>query len=116
MSFWSLIGVTTAHAATTAPAAQQPGSFLSMLPILAIFILFFYLLLVRPQSKRAKEHRRLMDSLSIGDEVVTTGGVVGRLTKLRDSYVVLSIAQNVEMTLQKGAIAMVLPKGTLESI
>ena len=87
-----------------------------MLPMLIIFIGVFYFLLVRPQSKRAKEHRQLMDNLSMGDEVITTGGIAGKVTKLRDSYAVLSIAKDVEITIQKGAIATVLPKGTLENI
>src|SRR3989338_807680 len=119
MSLLSILGISTAHAATTATPATAPtaeGSFLSMLPMLIIFIAVFYFLLVRPQAKRAKEHRRLMEGLSIGDEVVTTGGMIGRLTKLRDNYVVISVAKDVEMTLQKGAIANILPKGTLESI
>ncbi len=122
MSLLSLLGISDAHAAvataaTTAGAhPAQQGSFLSMLPMLVIFIGVFYFLLVRPQSKRAKEHRQLMDNLSMGDEVITTGGIAGKVTKLRDSYAVLSIAKDVEITIQKGAIATVLPKGTLENI
>ncbi|OGT25104.1 MAG: preprotein translocase subunit YajC [Gammaproteobacteria bacterium RIFCSPLOWO2_02_FULL_42_14] len=123
MSFLSLLGISTAQAATTAAAtapatAGHPtgGSLLSMLPMLIAFIAIFYFLMVRPQTKRAKEHRQLMSSLMIGDEVLTSGGVIGRLSKLRDTYVVLTIAKGVEMTFQRNAIAGVLPKGTLESI
>ncbi len=71
---------------------------------------------MRPHSKRAKEQRQLMDSLAVGDEVLTTGGIIGRLTKLRDNYAVITIGKDIEMTFQKNAIATVLPKGTLESI
>jgi len=120
MSLLSMLGISTAYAAVSsaAPGAHSTpeGSFLSVLPMLVIFIAVFYFLLVRPQSKRAKEHRELIDNLAVGDEVVTTGGVVGRLTKLRDTYVVLSISKDVEITLQKSAVASVLPKGTLESV
>lgn len=117
MSLLSMLGISSAHAATTATtAAPQQGSMLSMLPMLILFIAAFYFLLVRPQSKRAKEQRQLMNSLSIGDEVLTTGGVAGRLTKLRDNYAVLTVGKDVEMVFQKASIATVLPKGTLETI
>ncbi|OGT44507.1 MAG: preprotein translocase subunit YajC [Gammaproteobacteria bacterium RIFCSPHIGHO2_12_FULL_38_11] len=115
MSLLSLLGISTAHAATTAAAPEQ-GGFLSVLPMLIIFIAVFYFLLIRPQSKRAKEQRQLLDSLTVGDEVLTTGGIIGRVTKLRDSYIVLVIGKDIEMTFQKGAVASILPKGTMESI
>lgn len=115
MSLLSLMGISTAYAATTAPASHE-GGFLSVLPMLIIFIVVFYFLLVRPQNKRAKEQREMLDNLSVGDEVLTTGGIIGRLTKLRDAYIVLSISKDIEMVFQKSAIASVLPKGTLESI
>lgn len=115
MTFLSLLGISTAYAAAPAAAPQQ-GSFLSVLPMLVIFLAVFYFLLVRPQQKRAKEQRQLLENLSIGDEVLTTGGIVGRLAKLRDSYVVLSISKDIEMTFQKSAIAAILPKGTMENI
>ncbi|HLB56547.1 MAG TPA: preprotein translocase subunit YajC [Coxiellaceae bacterium] len=119
MSFLSMLGISSAHAATTTaatPAAAPEGGFLSVLPMLVIFIAVFYFLLVRPQSKRAKEQRKLLENLSVGDEVLTTGGIIGRLTKLRDSYVVITTGKDVEMTFQKGSIASILPKGTLDSI
>lgn len=121
MSLLGLLGIGTAHAAaaTAGHAGTHPspaGGFLSMLPMLVIFIAVFYFLLVRPQSKRAKEHKALMDKLSVGDEVVTTAGIVGKLARLRDSYIVLSVGKDVEITLQKAAIASVLPKGTIDSI
>lgn len=117
MSLLSFLGISTAQAATAAPAAApQQGSMLSMLPMLVVFIVAFYFLLIRPQSKRAKEQRQLIDHLTIGDEVVTAGGIAGRITKLRDSYAVLSVGKEVEMVFQKSSIASVLPKGTLESM
>ena len=116
MNLLSLLGISNAQAATTAAAAPEQGGFLSVLPMLIIFIAAFYFLLVRPQSKRAKEQRQLLSNLAVGDEVLTTGGMMGRVTKLRDSYVTLMIAKEIEMTFQKAAVASILPKGTMESI
>lgn len=118
MSLLSLLGISTAHAATTAApaAAPQQGSMLSMLPMLILFIAAFYFLLVRPQSKRAKEQRQLIDNLAVGDEVLTAGGLAGRVIKLRDAYAVIAVGKDVEMVFQKASIATVLPKGTLEAI
>lgn len=119
MSILNLLGISQAFAAAAPAASQHPSTasgLLSMLPMLIIFILVFYFLLVRPQQKRAKEQRSLMESLSVGDEVVTTGGILGRINKLRDNFVVITIAKGVEITMQKGAISSVLPKGTLESV
>ncbi|MBV53548.1 MAG: preprotein translocase subunit YajC [Coxiellaceae bacterium] len=96
----------------TASAQQGIGS---MVIMFGLFIVIFYFLLVRPQQKRAKEQKSLMDSVAIGDEVVTAGGIVARITKLREGFVVLAIAEGVEMTLQKSSISAVLPKGTLDS-
>jgi len=117
MSLLSLLGVSTAYAADAAPAAgAQQGSLLSILPMLIIFVAMFYFLLIRPQSKRAASQRKLMDNLALGDEVLTVGGVIGRVTKLRDNYIALSIGKDLEMIFQKNAIASVLPKGTMESM
>lgn len=118
MSFLSILGISSAHAAAAPVAASgaPQESFLSVLPMLIIFIAVFYFLLIRPQTKRAKEQRQLLNNLSMGDEVLTAGGVIGRITKLRDNYVSLSLAQNVEMMFSKNAITSVLPKGTMESM
>ncbi len=80
------------------------------------FILIFYLLIWRPQSKRAKEHKSLMSGLNKGDEVVTSGGIVGRITRVTDDFIVLEVADNVELKVQKVAIGAALPKGTLKDI
>ena len=80
------------------------------------FVLIFYFLIWRPQAKRAKEHRNLIDNLKAGDEVMTTGGILGRVNRIDDHYVALQIADNVELKLQKSAVAAVLPKGTIKNI
>ena len=98
-----------ANGASTPP--QQGIS--SMIIMFALFIAIFYFLLIRPQQKRAKEQKSLLDSISIGDEVVTAGGIVGRITKLKDNFVKLAIAEGVELTLQKSSVNTILPKGTV---
>lgn len=108
--------VSNAYADTAAASAPQQGGGLSLIMMTGIFILFMYFVMWRPQSKRAKEHRNLIGSLAKGDEVVTAGGILGKISKVSDAYVVLSLADNVEITLQKSSIANALPKGTLKSI
>ncbi len=81
------------------------------------FLVIFYLMIWRPQAKRAKEQKTLLGSLQKkGDEVVTTGGIAGKITKVSDDFVVLEVSDTVEMKFQKGAIAATLPKGTLKAI
>ncbi len=115
MDLLNLVGISSAYAADTAQHSPQ-GSFLSVLPMLVIFVLVFYFLLLRPQQKRAKEHRNLMQNLAVGDEVVTAGGVAGKIAKINDNFVVVTVADNVDITVQKSSISTVLPKGTLKSI
>jgi len=76
----------------------------------------FYFFLIRPQQKRAKEHKNLVESLSKGDEVVTSGGILGRIAKVTDDFVVVEISNNLEIKLQKGSVQATLPKGTIKSI
>lgn len=102
-------------AASTAPAHAQGGTSQMLFMVIA-FGAIFYFLLVRPQSKRAKEQKQLMDDLSVGDEVVTAGGVVGRISKLKDNYVFLSIAKDTSVMFQKSSIATILPKGTVDIV
>ena len=84
-----------------------------MFPILLIAIMYF--LLIRPQMKRNKEHRAMLEKLSVGDEVITGGGIAGTVRAIGDSFVTVEIADRVEIRVQKGAIGNVLPKGTLKS-
>ena len=84
--------------------------------ILVAFVAIFYFLLWRPQSKRRKEHQALMASLSRGDEVVTAGGIMGQVTKVEDDFLMLQVAGNVEIRLQKSAVGSTLPKGTLKAL
>lgn len=107
--------VTNAYADTAAAAPQQGGGF-SLLIMTGFFVLFMYFAMWRPQSKRAKEHRNLIASLASGDEVITAGGILGKISKVTDSYLVLSLADNVQITVQKSSIVSTLPKGTLKSI
>jgi preprotein translocase subunit YajC len=98
-----------------APAAPAGAGF-EQLVFLGGFVLIFYFLLWRPQSKRAKEHKALLGGLEKNSEVVTSGGIVGKITKVTDEFVVLKVGDNVEFPVQKQAIAAALPKGTIKSI
>ncbi|HLT14425.1 MAG TPA: preprotein translocase subunit YajC [Marinobacter sp.] len=104
-----------AMAEGAAPGGQGMGV-MGQVIFFAGFILIFYFLIWRPQSKRAKEHKNLMSGLNKGDEVVTSGGVVGRITKVTDDFIVLEVADNTEIKVQKIAVAGALPKGTLKDI
>ncbi|MCL2635331.1 MAG: preprotein translocase subunit YajC [Betaproteobacteria bacterium] len=106
--------ISLAHA-QTAGAADPTGGFMQMLPMILMFVVLWFLL-IRPQMKKAKEHKTLIEALQKGDEVVTGGGLVGRITKVGEAYVTLEIAAGTEVTVQKPAIGMVLPKGTLKSL
>ena len=80
------------------------------------FLVIFYLMIWRPQAKRAKEHKNLLASLQKGDEVVTAGGILGKVSKVAEQYVTVEIAANTEITVQKSAVTTVLPKGTLKAL
>lgn len=108
--------ISNAHAANTAPAAQSPQSSTSFFVMMAVLIFFMYFAIWRPQSKRAKEQRQLLTSLTKGDEVVTAGGILGTLTKVMDNYVGLMLADNIEIIVQKASVASILPKGTIKSL
>ena len=119
MSLLSSLGVVGTTYNNTAPVIAQKshlGSFWSMLwlPLLLIFV--FYFLLIRPQTKRAKEHRQLLEGISLGDEVLTTGGLVARVSRLKDNFIVLEVGNGTEITVQKNSIASILPNGTIDSI
>ena len=105
---------TTAYAAGPAGATGDAG--MINLLFLGGFVLIFYFLLWRPQSKRRKEHQALMGGLSKGDEVVTSGGIVGQINKVEDDFVKLQGAKSLELRIQKSAVGGTLPKGTLKSL
>jgi preprotein translocase subunit YajC len=97
-----------------AAAGGDPG-FIGFLPIILMFALLYFLM-IRPQMKRAKEAKAMIEALQKGDEVVAAGGIVGRITKLTDQYVTLEIAPNTEIVLQRMAVQVPLPKGTIKSL
>lgn len=99
-------------AAQTAGAAQ-PNPIMSMLPLLLIFVVFYFML-IRPQSKRAKEHRAMIAALEAGAEVATAGGIIGKVTEVSDNFVTVEIAANVLVKVQRSTISQVLPKGTIK--
>ena len=101
--------------ADSATATQQGGG-TSFFMMLAVFLFFIYFAMWRPQSKRAKEQRLLLDGLAKGDEVMTQAGMVGKIVKLSDQFIVVTFADDMEVVMQKNAVVNVLPKGTLKSI
>ncbi len=105
--------ITPAYAA----AAPAPGGDLlsGILPMVVIFVAFYFIL-IRPQQKRAKEHKATLDALQKGDEVVTNGGIAGKVVKVGEQYVTVEIASNTEVQVQRTMISAVLPKGTLKSL
>jgi preprotein translocase subunit YajC len=96
-------------------AAGGESGFMGFLPIILMFVLLYFLM-IRPQMKRAKEQKQMIEALQKGDEVITAGGVLGRITRIADAYVSVEIAPNTEISVQKAAVQTVLPKGTLKSI
>ncbi|WP_295502571.1 preprotein translocase subunit YajC [Limnohabitans sp. Rim8] len=103
--------------AQTAPAAAAGGdmqsTLMSMLPLLLMFVVLYFVM-IRPQMKKQKEHRAMIDALAKGDEVVTAGGFLGKVSKLGDAYVGIELANGVEVQMQRSAVVQVLPKGTLK--
>ena len=104
-----------AFAQATGGAGAGDAGMLSFLPIILMFVVL-YIFMIRPQMKRAKETKAMIDALQKGDEVIAAGGVIGRITKISDAYVSLEIASNTEINVQRGAVQMLLPKGTIKSI
>jgi preprotein translocase subunit YajC len=103
--------ISNAYAASAAPAADWT----SFLPLVIIFVLFWFML-IRPQMKQAKEHRKMLDALQKGDEVATSGGLVGRITKVSEGFVSLEIAPETVVHVQKHTVQTLLPKGTIKSL
>jgi len=105
--------IASAHAQT----AQQPqgGEMFQILFLVGLFVLFYFIA-IRPQRKRQKEHAEMVASLNKGDEVVTSSGILGKITSLDDNYMVLNVANNVDMKFQRVHVHAILPKGTLKEI
>ena len=101
--------------AQTAGAAPAGGGFGSLIPLILIFVAMYFLL-IRPQQKKMKAHQTMVGALAKGDEVTTNGGILGKIISLDDSFVTVEIAQNVTIKLQRGAIANIMPKGTIKSV
>ncbi len=107
-----ILASTTAGAA---PNPQQSDPLTSFLPLIVIFVLFYFML-IRPQTKRAKEQRKMIEGLQKGDEVVTGSGLVGKISKIGDQYVSLEIADGVISHVQKQSVQTLLPKGTIKAL
>ncbi|MFK3859056.1 preprotein translocase subunit YajC [Pseudoalteromonas rhizosphaerae] len=107
--------ISNAHASA---AGAAPAGGYEMLIMLAIFGLVFYFLIYRPQAKRVKEHKALMNAMAKGDEVLTQGGLVGKIAKISEDkdFIVISLNDQAEVTVQKSAVSAVLPKGTMKSL
>lgn len=106
--------ISDAQAADPAPApAGAAGGLMSFLPLIIIFIIFYFLL-IRPQTKRAKEHREMVSKLAKGDEVVAAGGILGRVTEVGDVYLTVEVADGLAIKVQRHAVTQVLPKGTVK--
>lgn len=107
--------IPSAYAQSAGQQAPPEAGIMQLVLMVGLFVLFYFIA-IRPQRKRQKEHAELVSNLSKGDEVVTNSGILGKITKLDDNYVVLQVADNVELKFQRVAIHAVLPKGTLKSI
>ncbi len=94
--------------------AAASGGIMQFLPLIVIFAVFYFML-IRPQMKRSKEHKKLVSQLAKGDEVVTNGGLLGRITDVSESFITLEVAEGVQVRVQRQAVANVMPKGTIKS-
>jgi preprotein translocase subunit YajC len=99
--------------AQTTPAAGSSDGLLSLLPIVLMFVVLYFIM-IRPQMKRQKEHKAMIEAIAKGDEVVTSGGVLGKVSKLGDTYIHLEVANGVELQVQRSSVVQVLPKGTVK--
>lgn len=96
-------------------ATPQGDPLLSFLPLIVLFVIFYFML-IRPQSKRAKEHQQMVAGLAKGDEVVTSGGLLGRITQIGENFVLVEVAEGVQLKVQRSAITNLMPKGTLKTL
>lgn len=107
--------ISDALAQGEAAAASAGDSFMALLP-LVLFAVVFYFLLIRPQAKRQKEHQKMVESLTKGDEIVTIGGVAGRIVEIGENFILVEIADGVQVKVRRAAVESVLPKGTLKEL
>ncbi|MGD9600701.1 MAG: preprotein translocase subunit YajC [Gammaproteobacteria bacterium] len=98
-----------------AAGAPQQGGLMGFVPLMILFVAFYFFL-IRPQMKRQREHQKLVQGLQKGDEIVTSGGLLGRITDVNDNYVKVEVAKGVEIRVQRPAVTSILPKGTLKEI
>jgi len=111
MSFF----ISEALAEGTAAVQQQPNMLEALFPFIILFVVFYFLL-IRPQQKRAKEHKAMAEGLQKGEEVITNGGLLGKVTSVDDEYARVELSEGVEVMVQRQAVASVLPKGTIKNI
>jgi preprotein translocase subunit YajC len=97
-----------------AAGGAQPNAFVQLLPLVLIFVVFYFLL-IRPQAKRAKEHKAMVAALAVGDEVVTAGGILGKVTETGDQFLTVELSEGVRVKVQRHTVSAVLPKGTLKN-
>jgi len=107
--------ISEAFAQTAGASASPLGNLTSFLPLVLMFVVLYFIM-IRPQMKRQKETRNMLAALAKGDEVVTSGGLAGRISKVGETFVTVEIADNVEINVQKGAITTLLPKGTIKAL
>ena len=97
-----------------AAGGAQPNALMQLLPLILIFVVFYFLL-IRPQAKRAKEHKGMVAALAVGDEVVTSGGILGKVTEAGEQFLTVEVAEGVRVKVQRHTVSTVLPKGTMKS-
>lgn len=107
--------ISNAYAQAAVGGSSLESSLTSFLPIILMFVVLYFLM-IRPQMRRQKEQKSMMEALAKGDEVVTVGGMLGRVTKVADGYVTLEVGAGIEVVVQKVAVATLLPKGTIKSL
>jgi preprotein translocase subunit YajC len=97
-----------------AAGGGQPNAFVQLLPLVLIFVVFYFLL-IRPQAKRAKEHKAMVAALGVGDEVVTSGGILGKITETGEQFLTIEVSEGVRVKVQRHTVGSVLPKGTIKN-
>ncbi len=101
--------------AMAAEPMAQGDALTSFLPLIVIFVIFYFLL-IRPQSKKAKEQKQMVEALAKGDEVVTNGGILGKIVKIGDNFVALEVAEGMQVKVQRSAVSTLMPKGTIKEL